>query len=267
MADEFASAAQPLPMPPAIHPRAVDIGRGVAWLGEGWRLFIPAVGPWILIVIVGLVLNVVLAFIPILGSIASHLLFPILLGGMMLGCRAIDRGEPLTVAHLFAGFGPKAAPLLIVALIYIAATIAILFLVVAVIVAFFGVAVLSHIWSGRESLSDSAAWTGIALVVMIGLLLFLLLYFPLIMAVWFAPALVVLQGAEPWDAMKLSFMGCVRNILPLLIYSIVWCILAIVASIPLMLGWLVFGPVTVASIYASYCDIFEQPHGATVAAV
>jgi uncharacterized membrane protein len=97
---------------------------------------------------------------------------------------------------------------------------------------------------------------------MIGLLLFLLLYFPLIMAVWFAPALVVLQGAEPWDAMKLSFMGCVRNILPLLIYSIVWCILAIVASIPIMLGWLVFGPVTVASIYASYCDIFEQPHGA-----
>jgi hypothetical protein len=262
MADEFASAAQPPPTPPAIHPRAVDIGRGVAWLGEGWRLFIPAVGPWILIVIVGLVLNVVLAFIPILGSIASHLLFPILLGGMMLGCRAIDRGEPLTVAHLFAGFGPKAAPLLIVALIYIAATIAILFLVVAVIVAFFGVAVLSHIWAGRESLSDSAAWTGIALVAMIGLLLFLLLYFPLIMAVWFAPALVVLQGAEPWDAMKLSFMGCVRNILPLLIYSIVWCILAIVASIPIMLGWLVFGPVTVASIYASYCDIFEQPHGA-----
>jgi uncharacterized membrane protein len=259
MADEFASATQPPATAPPIHPRAVDVGRGAAWLGEGWRLFVPAVGPWILIVIVGFVLNVVLAFIPILGSISSHLLFPVLLGGMMLGCRAIDRGEPLTVAHLFAGFGPKAGSLLIVALIYIAATIAILFLVVAVIVAFFGVAVLSQLWSGRDSLSDGAALTGVALIILIGLLLFLLLYFPLIMAVWFAPALVVLQGVEPWDAMKLSFIGCVRNILPLLIYSIVWVIIAIVASIPLLLGWLVFGPVTVASIYASYCDIFEHP--------
>ena len=67
--------------------------------------------------------------------------------------------------------------------------------------------------------------------------------------------------------MKLSFIGSVRNILPLLIYSVVWTILAIVASIPLLLGWLVFGPVTVASIYASYCDIFEPPRAATAAAV
>jgi uncharacterized membrane protein len=267
MADEFASATRPLTTPPAIHPRTVDVGRGVAWLGEGWRLFIPAVGPWILIVIVAIVLNIVLVFIPVLGSISSHLLFPILMGGLMLGCRAIDRGEPLTVAHLFAGFGPKAGSLLIVGLIYIAATIAILFLVVAVIIAFFGVAVLSDLWSGRDSLSDGAALAGIALVALVGLLLFLLLYFPLVMAVWFAPALVVLQGAEPWDAMKLSFIGSVRNILPLLIYSVVWTILAIVASIPLLLGWLVFGPVTVASIYASYCDIFEPPRAATAAAV
>ena len=83
MADEFASATRPLTTPPAIHPRTVDVGRGVAWLGEGWRLFIPAVGPWILIVIVAIVLNIVLVVIPVLGSISSHLLFPILMGGLM----------------------------------------------------------------------------------------------------------------------------------------------------------------------------------------
>ena len=36
-----------------------------------------------------------------------------------------------------------------------------------------------------------------------------------------------------------------------------WIVLAIVATIPLLLGWLVLGPVTVASVYAGYCDIFE----------
>jgi uncharacterized membrane protein len=268
MAEEPASATQrPEAVAAAVSPRAVDAGRGAAWWSEGWRLFTPAVGPWILIVVIGFVLNLILAFIPILGSIASHLLFPILAGGLMLGCRAIDRGEPLTIGHLFAGFGPRAGSLLIVALIYIVATIAILLFVVALVVAFFGVAVLSHLWSGQDSLSDGAALSGIALIVLVGLLLFLLLYLPLVMAVWFAPALVVLQGAEPWAAMKLSFIGSLKNILPFLIYGVVGIALAIVATIPLLLGWLVLGPVTVASVYASYCDIFEQPAAVRVASV
>jgi len=216
MADNFASATRPLQATP-VHARTVGASRGVDWWSEGWRLFTPAVGAWILIVIVGLLLNLLLALIPILGGIASHLLFPILVGGLMLGCRAIDRGEPLTVAHLFAGFGPKAGSLLIVGLIYIAATIAILLVVAVIVIAFFGVAIVTHMSSGWESLSDGAAMGGVALVILVALLLFLLLYLPVVMAVWFAPALVVLRGVDPWEAMKLSFIGSVRNILPILV--------------------------------------------------
>jgi uncharacterized membrane protein len=267
MADPFASAAQPPSAPAAaIQPRTVDAGRGITWWTESWRLFTPAVGPWILIVVIGLVLNFVLAFIPILGSLASHLLFPLLVGGLMLGCRAVDRGEPLTVAHLFAGFGTHAGSLLIVALIYIVATVAILLLVTALVVAFFGAAVVSQLWSGQDSLSDLGALSGIFMIGLVGLLLFLLLYLPLVMAVWFAPALVVLRGVEPWDAMKLSFIGSARNILPFLVYGVAWIVLAILASIPLLLGWLVLGPMSVASIYTSYRDIFDPPAVASVPA-
>ena len=142
MAEQPASATQrPDTVAAIVNPRAVDVGRGAAWWSEGWRLFTPAVGAWILIVVIAFVLNMILAFIPILGGIASHLLFPILAGGLMLGCRAIDRGEPLTIAHLFAGFGPRAGSLLIVALIYLVATIAIALFVVAMLFVFFGAAV------------------------------------------------------------------------------------------------------------------------------
>jgi uncharacterized membrane protein len=265
MADDFASTAQPISAPPVVHARTVDPGRGAAWWSEGWRLFTPAVGAWILIVVVGFILSLVLALIPVLGSIGSHLLFPIFLGGLMLGCRAIDRGEPFTLAHLFAGFGPKAGPLLIVALIYIAATIAIVVVVIAVIAAFFGVAMLTQLASGWNSISAGEALGSVALILLVALLLFLLLYLPVVMAVWFAPALVVLRGVGPWDAMKLSFIGSVKNILPFLIYGLVWIGLAIVASIPLLLGWLVLIPVSVTSIYASYCDIFEDQPAPRVA--
>jgi uncharacterized membrane protein len=99
-------------------------------------------------------------------------------------------------------------------------------------------------------------------VLMIAALLFLAFSLPLVMAVWFAPALVVLRGAEPWAAMKLSFSGCMKNVVPFLLYGLIGIPLAIVASIPLMLGWFIVGPVAIASVYTSYCDIFEdEPAG------
>ena len=46
------------------------------------------------------------------------------------------------------------------------------------------------------------------------------------------------------------------NIWPMLVYSLVGIVLAIVATIPFGLGWLVLAPVFAASVYASYKDIF-----------
>jgi uncharacterized membrane protein len=63
-------------------------------------------------------------------------------------------------------------------------------------------------------------------------------------------------GADPAEAMKNSFVACLKNIIPFLIYSVILLVLAIVASIPVMLGFLVLGPVIVGSLYASYRDIF-----------
>jgi hypothetical protein len=36
-------------------------------------------------------------------------------------------------------------------------------------------------------------------------------------------------------------------------------VLAILASIPFGLGWLVLGPVMICSVYASYRDIYLEP--------
>ena len=243
-------------------PRTVAADRGLAWWSEAWRLFTPAVGVWVLIVIVLLLLNLVLAFLPLVGHVAGQLLFPIFAGGLMLGCRAVDRGQPLTVGHLFAGFGTRTGPLFIVGLIYTAIAVAIALVVFGLLLVFFGAAIVSQLWH-LQDLQDPFAlasmFGGMLLAILVGLLVFLLLYLPLLMAVWFAPALVVLRGIEPLDAMRLSFNGCLSNVVPFLVYGLVGVVLAIVATIPLALGWLVLGPVTVTSLYTSYCDIYEDP--------
>jgi uncharacterized membrane protein len=43
---------------------------------------------------------------------------------------------------------------------------------------------------------------------------------------------------------------------PFLIYGIIMLVLSILATIPLGLGWLVLGPVAVASVYVAYRDIY-----------
>ncbi len=56
--------------------------------------------------------------------------------------------------------------------------------------------------------------------------------------------------------MKTSFTACLRNIVPFLVYGVVIMVLSIVAAKPFGLGFLVLGPVVIASIYTAYRDIF-----------
>ena len=86
----------------------------------------------------------------------------------------------------------------------------------------------------------------------------LALSLPLYMAMWFAGPLIVLAQSDVVPAMKTSFFACLKNILPFLIWSIAIFFLGIFASIPLFLGWLLLGPVLIASIYLGYRDIFHE---------
>jgi uncharacterized membrane protein len=89
-------------------------------------------------------------------------------------------------------------------------------------------------------------------------LLILALSIPIYMAVWYASPLVVLNDLGVGDAMKASFVASLKNILPALVFGVCFFVLAILATIPLALGWLVLGPVLLASIYTGYRDIFFE---------
>jgi uncharacterized membrane protein len=79
---------------------------------------------------------------------------------------------------------------------------------------------------------------------------------PLVMAVWFAPALVALHQMGALEAMKQSFFGCLKNVLPFLLYGVILFIAGVIASITVLLGWLILGPVLAASVYTAYRDIY-----------
>jgi len=239
-------------------PRTVGPGRGADWWGEAWRLFTPAAGVWVLIGLILIAINVGASFVPVVGALATQVLYPVFFGGLMLGCRALDRGNPLTVAHLFGGFTQRAGPLVIVGLIYAGLALVITLIVVGMMIALFGVSIFGMLTGALSASQTGVALENVVLAVLLGFLFFLLLLLPLVMAIWFAPALIMLGGLTPGAAMMASFNGCLRNVVPFLVYGLIGIVLAIVASIPFGLGWLILGPVAITSVYASYCDIFED---------
>jgi uncharacterized membrane protein len=228
--------------------KSVAAGRGWDWIAAGWELFKRQAGMWIALALVALVIFVVLAFIPFIGSIASFILTPVFGAGVVIGCRAIEEGRPLEIGHLFAGFREKLGPLATVGAIYLGTAV-----VIALVV---GLATGASIFAMMGGATPDVATPAAALTVILALLIMLALLLPVVMAIWFAPPLVVFHDKSAVEAMQESFTGCLRNIVPFLVYGVVMLGLGIVASIPLGLGWLVLGPVLAASLYTSYKDIY-----------
>jgi len=227
--------------------RGVAAARGWDWIVGGWNLFKKQPGVWIGLTVIALVIFVVLSFIPFVGPLALTLLGPVFGGGVMLGCRALDEGGELEIGHLFAGFREKFGTLAAAAAIYLAAYVAIMVVVMLIT----GASMFAMMGGASPEMSAGAVM-GILLAMLIAMALMV----PVAMAIWFAPCLIVFNQRGAVEAMKESFSGCLKNIVPFLLYGLVFMIVGFVAALPLFLGWLVVGPVFAGSIYASYRDIY-----------
>ena len=259
-------ATPPLPQPAPLgadavrspEPRRLGAGYGASWWGEGWRVFVASPWVWIGIVVILLVLMFLLVLVPLLGGLAQTLLMPVFAGGVMLGCNALARGEPLGVHHLFDGFGAgRFGPLVIIGVMVLAAGIVLGLVEAAVAFASIGIAGLTALGALTDpSQIDLSTLTSFGLSLLLVFLIAAVGASLIAMAYWFAPALVVLNGEEPVTAMRKSFRACLRNFDAFLIYGLIYIALAIVATIPFGLGWLVLAPVVAGSCYAGWRTTF-----------
>lgn len=236
--------------------RIVPAGNGWQWIADGWKLFMKQPGVWVLITVIVAVVFAVLAWIPFIGTLALALVGPILGGSLMVGTQACDRSGTLEPAHLLVGFKEKTGKLVTVGIFNLIASFVLIVLVGLIAGAGAGMGALMGGMAGGGGGAMMGGMAGMTMSMMFGGLVALALSVPIAAALWFAPALIMFRDAEPMDALKMSFFGCLRNIVPFVVYGIVAFVLAIVASIPFGLGWLALGPVLAASIYTAYRDIF-----------
>ncbi|MCX4028884.1 hypothetical protein H0A36_05880 [Endozoicomonas sp. SM1973] len=225
-------------------PTKQSAGSGVSWISDAFKLFGSKPGLWILATIVYWVIVIILAVIPFV-NLVSGFVAPIFTAGFIYASYKLDTGQGMEIVDIFEGFQRNLGQLVLVAVLSIVLSV-IVFAVLFLIALAFGFNMMSP--SGYSDFSMAVA--------LIFGLLFLALLLPIVMMVWFAPALVILNDFNAWPAMVMSFQGCLRNILPFIIYGVLMLVMAIIAAIPLGLGYLVLMPVMYASIYTSYKSIY-----------
>ena len=241
--------------------RKVNALSGWMWIKQGYWLFRKTPLLWMALTAIGVIGMLGIAAIPVVGDPLATLLFPVLLAGFMFGCHALAQGEELELAHLFAGFQQHAQRLVTLGGINLVGQL----LILGVMMLTGGAALVSIMMSGKPPddpaiLMQAAAGAGFALL--LGLTLFTIL----LMAMQFAPMLVIFGKMPPVPALKTSIYAFLRNVIPLSVYALALLPFAVLATLPMMLGWLALLPVVIASMYAMYRDLFPMQPEASAAA-
>lgn len=260
--------SQVLPETNEIQPIKRPSGHGIAWCTSGVKLFSQQWGLFIAIGFTFVILSIVSQFIPFIGWIISSLLTILLWAGFMYCCDNLEKHGQFSFNQFFVGFNQQTGPLLLLAAVYLVA-IMLIFMIAGMFLIFtvgmdfiFGL----QSSSGMPAVSDER----LLLLGVTALLIVMALMIPVLMAIWFAPTLIVLDQKPFWDAIKLSFLGCLRNMLPFLVYGLVLLVIGVVIMLPLLVSWywliavfflyILFNPIIFCTIYTSYKDIFEHQH-------
>lgn len=262
---------------PRSGPLARPASHGWSWIKQAWALFTQQWQAWLLAVALVYLVTMALGLVPVIGSLATIILGPVFAGGLMLAAQTQQRGGSVRVSAGFDAFSTRGGQLALVGGLYFFG------LVLVFLIAGLAVMTAGSLSAGSlEALSASdpelmAAAMGPGLVWL--MLIATLLLVPLLMAYWFAPVLVTLNGLPALDAVRMSFRGCLKNILPLIVYGLALffilvgfsllfglvmaalsalaeplAILALLLLVPLML---VFAAVVILSIYTAYRDVFH----------
>lgn len=220
-----------------------------------------------------------LGMLPILGDMLVAALAPVLLIGVLAGCRALDQETPPTFTVMFSGFGPRLQPLMGLGILHFLLTLGAL----AMTAVGDGGILLQYMVRGMLGAPDLPMPKPEQLS-LTGLVLAVLAYVPIMLAFAYAPLLVAWRGFGLSKALFFSLVASWRAGLGLLgfltaivMYGVLLPSLAmmllsalgvdetLVTSLIVVPIIVVLAPTVVSGFYSSYLQVLAVPSGETSA--
>jgi hypothetical protein len=186
--------------------------RGAQWLREAYGMLSLARLQWLTLLLLYYLILGVIDFIPYLGQIAAPILKPVFAVGFLAAAWAQERGEAPQPKQLFVGFRSNLWALVPLGVV----------LLLGVTLAVLGTALvdggkLLDALSGKIKFDDAlVADEQVQLAMMFAAACAL----PVMLALWFAPALVVFQDCSAWTALRTSLAAALANWKSISVYGL-----------------------------------------------
>ena len=189
-----------------------NAAHGVFWLRQAFSMLWAFRVRWLLLLLTYYFLILAIDVVPYIGAFVAPLLKPVFAVGFLAAAWSQERGEVPSVRHLFAGFRANLRALLVLGLVF----------VVGMTVAVFATALIDGgklvaVMSGRAEIDEALLADGdVELAMLFGALCAL----PILLALWFAPALVVFQDCGGIRALATSLRAAMANGRPIAVYAL-----------------------------------------------
>ncbi len=257
-------------LPYARHPAR----QGMLWLTKAWRMFNQHRLAWIMLLLAYYLIMLVVGEIPFIGLMAMSLLKPVLAVGLLAAAWNQERGKAPAVGQILQGFRANLWALLPIGIFFVLGMTAAVFASSLVD----GGKLIEFITSSSKSSEAEMAQALADPQLQFGMLFSALLSLPILVATWWAPALIVFHGAGPGAALLASLRAALANwkslatyglgiffyggVVPALAVSLVAMILPpgvgqVVAKMLLYPYMMCFAVTLHISDYVSYRDVFH----------
>lgn len=230
------SASQPL-----------RVNAGLQWIGEGFSLVWRRPLTWLALTVFLFGLALFAAMLPAVGNLVLYTFSPAILGSMLLVAHQLAGVAAPDWGRVGAALRAALQPLLALGMVYTLIQVGLLMLLATA-----SPDVLQALRPSDAPALPPPAESG-ALPM---LLLVLVLSVPATMLMWFAPALIVFRGMRAWPAMRYSLAACLYHWRACLANGVAMFVLLLLASLPAMLGLLLWVPLMIGTLYCAYRDIF-----------
>ncbi|MGB3072189.1 MAG: BPSS1780 family membrane protein [Ottowia sp.] len=215
---------------------------GIQWVRDGVRIFFKQPLALIGLFFMFIVSISVVAIIPFIGGVAALVLVPAATVGLMAATREAEAGRfpmPLILAVAL-----RQGPQRVRAMLWLGALYAIGVLIVMGISALIDGGQFAQLYVNgggitREMVTDPSFRTAMWVST--------LLYLPLSLAFWHAPALVHWHGVPPLKSLFFSIVAVLRNTKAFLLYGMMWMAISFGAGLVLLLLSVFTGSASIAS--------------------
>jgi len=185
---------------------------GAHWLRDAFAMLWAHRVRWLLLLLVYYVILVSIDIVPWVGAFIAPLLKPVFAVGFLAAAWSQERGEPPAIAHLFRGFRANLAALLPLGAVLVAGMTG-----AVVATSWIDGGKVLEVLSGTTRPDEALLRRG---DVQAAMLFGALCALPVLLALWFAPALVVFQDCRAARALGTSLRAATANWRPILVYGL-----------------------------------------------